>query len=314
MSSHKFLTGHHLSGGIELNTMRTFVAIAETGSIVAAGKALGLTRSAAGKSLARLEAHLATRLLHRTTRSVSLTADGQYFYERCIQILTDIHEAESSIRQDNPQPKGTLRLTVTSAFGRIAILPLLNDFLEKWPDLDVEISFTDRLVDLVEEGFDLGIRMGDMPDDSMMVARPITRYRPWIYASPAYLQNHGMPENIAELGAHQRLIYGLQAGSGIWRLANDDGVEVSISGNRRLRFDSGEAIKDAAVEGMGIALMPSFLAADDLHNHRLVKLFPHYAGKQIPINAIYPNRKHLAAKIRQFIDMLVINFQAADSA
>ncbi|WP_034943297.1 LysR family transcriptional regulator [Erwinia oleae] len=309
MSIQKFGTGHYLNGEIDLNTMRAFVAIAETGSIVAGGKAMGLTRSAAGKSLARLEAHLCTRLLHRTTRTVSLTADGHYFYERCVQILTDIHEAESSIRQDNAQPKGTLRITVTSAFGRIVILPLLNAFLQKWPDLDAEISFTDRLVDLVEEGFDLGIRLGELPYDSMMIARPITRCRPFIYASPDYLHNNGMPENISDVGAHQRLIYGFHSGSGIWQLKNNDGEEVFVTGNRRLRFDSGEAIKDAAVEGMGIAFLPSFLADGDLHKKRLVKLFPTFSGKETPINALYPSRRHLAAKVRLFIDMLTTHFE-----
>ncbi|MFE8103133.1 LysR family transcriptional regulator [Brenneria goodwinii] len=308
MSFQKFINNRHADGGIELNTMRSFVAIAEAGSFVAGGKVLGLTRSAAGKSLARLEAHLGTRLLHRSTRSLSMTADGQYFYERCVQILTDIDEAASSIRRDRLEPRGTLRLTVTSAFGRIVILPLLNAFLKKWPDVEVEISFTDRLVDLVEEGFDLGIRLGDMPHDSLMVARQITKYRPFIYASPGYLENYGRPENISEVGAHQRLIYGMQSDSGVWQLTGEDGTEVSITGNRRLRFDSGEAIKDAAAEGMGIAFLPSFLTVDDLHNKRLVNLFPRYSGKEISINAIYPNRKHLTAKVRQFIDMLVMHF------
>jgi DNA-binding transcriptional LysR family regulator len=308
MGIRTFITEPHAGGGMELRTMRTFVAIVELGSFVAAAKALGLTRSAAGKALARLETHLGTRLLHRSTRTLSLTTDGQYFYERCVQILADIDEAESSVRQDNPEPKGTLRLTVTSAFGRIVILPLLNEFLTEWPELEIEISFTDRIIDLVEEGFDLGIRMGDLPVDSLMVARRITRCQHFIYASPAYLQQYGTPENHHEIAAHQRLIYGLQPGSGVWQLTGKEGIEVTISGNRRLRFDSGEAIKDAAVAGMGIALLPSFLAADDLHHHRLVKLFPNLSGKDIAINAIYPNRKHLAAKVRRFIDMLVMHF------
>lgn len=307
MSSQKSNTFTYANSSIDLNTMRTFVAIADAGSFVAGGKLMGLTRSAAGKSLARLESHLGTRLLHRTTRTLSLTADGQYFYERCIQILTDLDEAESSIRQENFEPKGALRLTVTAAFGRIVVLPLLNEFLKQWPNLEVEISFTDRVVDLVEEGFDLGIRMGEMPEHSLMIARPIAKYVPYIYASPAYLIDYPIPDNIEALGDYQRLVYGLQASSGTWLLRNKDGIETSITGNRRLRFDSGEAIKDAAVEGMGLAFLPSFLADADVQINRLVKLFPMYSGKEIPINAIYPNRKHLSAKVRRFIDMLVSN-------
>ncbi|WP_410014766.1 LysR family transcriptional regulator [Sodalis sp. C49] len=308
MSVRHVAAGQHGGGGIELNTMRAFVAIAESGSFVAGGKIMGLTRSAAGKSLARLEAYLGTRLLHRTTRRVSLTTDGQNFYERCVQILSDLDEAEHSVRQGRLQPRGTLRLTVTAAFGRIVILPLLNQFLKTWPELEVEVSFTDRVVDLVEEGFDLGIRMGDMPVDSLMVARLIAKYRPCLYAAPAYLQGYGTPENIADLSGHQRLIYGLHSASGAWPLAGPDGTPVLIDGRRRLRFDSGEAIKDAAVEGMGIAYLPSFLAEDDARKNRLVKLFPQYQGSEIPIHAIYPDRRHLAAKVRLFIDMLVQHF------
>ncbi|UTV99871.1 LysR family transcriptional regulator [Marinomonas rhizomae] len=308
MSIQKFST-HHSTGSIELNTMRTFVAIAEAGNFVLGGKKMGLTRSAAGKSLARLEAHLGTRLLHRTTRRVSLTSDGQYFYERCTQILSDIEDAEKSVRQDDMEPKGTLRLTVTAAFGRIVILPLLNKFLKQWPHLEVEISFTDRIVDLVEEGFDLAIRMGDMPNQSLMIARPIAKYSPYIYASPTYLAENEITEDITALEEQQRLIYGLNPNSSAWHLHQENGKDVTIAGTQRLRFDSGEAVKDAAVEGMGVAFLPSFLAVDDLQKNRLVKLFPEYSGKEIPIHAIYPNRKHLAAKVRKFIDMLTINLQ-----
>ena len=309
MSVLKFNTNPYNDSAIELNTMRTFVAIVETGSFVAGGKSLGLTRSAAGKSLARLESYLGTRLLHRTTRSVSTTTDGQHFYTRCVQILADIREAEESVRQDNPHPKGTLRITVTAAFGRIVILPLLNEFLKKWPELDVEVSFTDRIVDLVEEGFDLGIRMGDLPIDSLLVARLITKYFSYTYAAPSYLEHYAAPKDISDLATHPRLIYGLHAGLGVWQMAKSDGIIVSVDGNRRLRFDSGEAIKDAAVEGMGIAFMPSFLAESDVLAKRLVKVLPEYQGNEIPIHAIYPNRKHLAAKVRLFIDMLVLNLQ-----
>src|SRR5690554_3485716 len=138
------------NSNLDLGTLRIFVAIVETGSFVSGGKSLGLTRSAAGKAMARLESHLGTRLLHRTTRIVSMTVDGERFYERCVQILQDLEEAESSIRQDFPQPKGTLRLTVTEAYGRIVVLPFLRKFLAEWPELDVEVSFTDRVVDLIK--------------------------------------------------------------------------------------------------------------------------------------------------------------------
>jgi len=292
---------------IDLAAIRIFVTITDQESFVAGAKKLGLTRSAAGKALERLESYLGVRLIHRTTRKMSLTTDGQKFYASCTQILSDLEEAEASIRQDKPLPKGILRLTLTQAFGRIVILPLLKEFLETWPQLGIEINFTDRIVDIVEEGFDLGIRMGEFESDSLLISRVITKANPCLYAAPSYLAKNGTPQNLEDLKTHQLLSYGLKANVYNWEIHSADGVLNKITGVSRLKFDSGEAIKDAAVEGLGIAYLPDFLAKNDIQSGRLVQILPTCRSEMIPIYAIYPNRKHLPARVRLFIDLLVNN-------
>lgn len=295
------------SAGFDLGAIQAFVLVAEAGSFAAGAKALGMTRSAASKAVARLESHLGVRLLHRTTRSLSLTADGQAFHERCLRILQDLGEAETSVRQDRLVPRGTLRLTVSEAYGRIVILPFLKVVLEEWPQLAVEVNFSDRLVDLVEEGFDLGIRLGTLPVDAQLVARPLTWTRPGLYAAPAHLQAQGMPQQVDDLSHCARLIYGLRPASTAWHLQRHDAAdarEVVVDGPARLRFDSGEALHQAALAGMGIAFLPDFLVEHDLRAGRLVQVLPGVGGGEIPIQVVYPHRRHLAARVRLFVDRL----------
>jgi DNA-binding transcriptional LysR family regulator len=290
--------------GIDLGAIRAFVAVASAGSFAAGGKSIGLTRSAAGKALARLEAHLGTRLLHRTTRSVAMTADGQVFHERCVQWLADLEEAEASVRQDRPVPKGILRLTVAGAFGRMAVLPVLRDYLAAWPLVEAEVNFSDRVVDLVDEGYDLGIRIGGVAPDSRLIARVVARSRAGLYAAPAYLERHGTPQEPGHLAAHQRLLFGTRTEPHVWALRSTTGAVVEIKGRGRCRFDSGEALRDAAVAGMGIAFLPGFLAQDEVRAGRLRPLLPDYGTDEILIRAVYPSRRHLSARVRVFLDML----------
>ncbi|WP_208910517.1 substrate binding domain-containing protein [Paracidovorax avenae] len=224
-----------------------------------------------------------------------------------MRILQDLGEAEASVRQDRLLPRGTLRLTVSEAYGRIVVLPFLKELLEEWPQLAVEVNFSDRLVDLVEEGFDLGIRVGALPVDAQLVARPLARTHPGLYAAPAHLQAQGAPRNVEDLGHCQRLIYGLGPQSTAWHLWRHDaqsGREMVIDGPARLRFDSGEALHQAALAGMGIAFLPAFLVEQDLRAGRLVQLFPDVGGREIPIQLVYPHRRYLAARVRLFIDRL----------
>ena len=290
---------------LDLATLHVFVAVADAGSITGGGRARGLTRSAAGKSIARLETHLGTRLFNRTTRRLSLTADGQQFYDRCIQILHELADAEASIRQEQRQPRGTLRLTVPEIVGRVLVLPFLRSFLEQRPGMEVEMSFTDRIVDVVEEGFDLSIRLGNVPSDSLLIARVIERAHGALFAAPTYLRQHGTPGVPEDLEGHCRLLYGLHPSPDVWSLHGPDANQVTVNAGRRFRFDSGEAVREAAIEGMGIAYLPASLMADDLGAGRLVRVLPDWQGDTLPIQVIYPNRKYLAEKVRQFIDGLV---------
>ncbi|WP_336708100.1 MULTISPECIES: LysR family transcriptional regulator [unclassified Cedecea] len=298
-------TGTKSHSDLDLGSLRVFVAIVESGSFVAGGKALGLTRSAAGKAIARLEAQLETRLFHRTTRSVALTRDGYGFYERCAQILQDIEEAEASVRQNFSSPGGVLRLSVPETWGKVVLLPFLKHFMAAYPRLDIEVNFTDRVVDLVAEGFDLSLRLGDLPKDSQLIARTVQRIRPHLFASPDYLASSGIPGSPEDLRLHQRLIYGLSPQTTNWTLFTASNESVLVEGHSRIRFDSGEAICAAAVAGLGIAFLPAFLVARDVAEGTLVPVLSELGGTPLTVNVVYPNRKHLAAKVRLFIDSLV---------
>ncbi|MBP2302107.1 LysR family transcriptional regulator [Azospirillum picis] len=293
-----------VASDLDIGALRIFVAIAEAGSFVGGGKATGLTRSAAGKALARLESYLGVRLFHRTTRRLSLTTEGHEFYRRSVQLLEDIAEAEASIRQSQLRPRGTLRLTVSEGYGKSKVIPYLATYLENAPDLAVEVSFTDRLVDLVEEGFDLAIRVGLATSNGQYITQVIDRARLGLYASPQYLHKQGVPASLADLVHHQRLIYGLGATSTAWNLPGEDGEPAIVAGGTHARFDSGDAIRVAAVAGLGIALLPSFIVEMDLNTGKLVEVLPENAKSEIAVHAIYPSRRHLSIRTRCFIEGL----------
>ncbi|MEJ2626860.1 MAG: LysR family transcriptional regulator [Pseudolabrys sp.] len=284
--------------------MRIFVAVAESGSFVAGAKAMGLTRSAAGKALARLENHLGTRLVNRTTRRLSLTAHGHEFYHRCLQIIEDLQDAEASVLQHRPRPRGILRLTASEGYGKAKIIPYLREFLEAAPDLAIEMSFSDRIVDLVEEGFDLAIRVGAASAGAQYVTQVIDRACPCFCASPDYLERRGRPDSLVDLERHQRLIYGLGTAATTWSCADRQGRSVHIDGKTYTRFDSGDGIRVAAIAGLGIGLLPSFMVERDLHEGTLVEVLPEERAASIAVHAIYPSRRHLSIRVRSFIDGL----------
>ncbi len=252
MTGRKIASGNATGTGLDIHTLRIFVAVAEAGSFVAGGKAMGLTRSAAGKALARLEAYLETRLFQRTTRSLSLTAEGHAFYHRCCQILEDLADAESSIRQNPRLAKGILRLTVSEGYGKMIVLPFIREFLHRSPDVSIEVSFSDRVVDLVEEGFDLALRVGSGVTSYQYITQVIDRTKPQLIASPDYLQEWGMPTSLAELKNHRRLVYGLGAATTAWNFIDTRQGQLALNGRNYVRFDSGDAIRTAALMGLGI--------------------------------------------------------------
>lgn len=288
-----------------LNDILVFLAVVDAGSFIAGGRALGLTRSAAGKAVARLEDRLGVRLLNRSTRALSLTDEGRSFHAQGAEILAAIDNAESSVAASGGTPRGTLRVTVPDAFGRLVVAPLLRQYLEAWPEVQVEVNFTDRLVDLVEEGFDLALRIGATDLDASLVSRVVASYRPFLCASPTYLARHGEPTHPDDLARHDCLLFSSRGRRQAWRLRGPDGQWAKAEGRSRLRMDSGEAIRDAAVAGLGIGLLPAFLVEGDLAAGRLQAVLPAADLGEVKIVAIYPTRRHLEPRVRRFIDLLV---------
>ena len=281
------------------------MAVVDAGSFVAGGQATGLTRSAAGKAVGRLEDRLGARLLNRTTRTLSLTDEGRAFYDGGRAVLHAINDAEASVVGHAGTPRGLLRLTVPNAYGRLVIAPLIAEYLAAWPDLQMEVSFTDRQSDIVEEGFDLAIRIGEVPQDTRLVSRVVARYGWALVASPAYLEKRGEPASIDAIGDYDRLMFSSRGRRQNWRFRDEDGTWITAQGRSRLRLDSGEALCDAAVAGLGLAFLPDFVVAADLDAGRLRRLLPDMDGGDAVITAIYPSRRLLEARVRRFIDLMV---------
>jgi DNA-binding transcriptional LysR family regulator len=288
-----------------LNEILIFMAVVDAGSFVAGGQSMGLSRSAAAKAVMRLEDRIGARLLNRTTRTLSLTDEGRVFYERGLQVLASVEEAEASMAGNGGTPRGILRLTVPDAFGRIMVLPLIQKYVAAWPDLQVEVSFTDRLADLVEEGFDLAIRIGITMPDTRLVSRVVAKYSAVLCASPAYLSKRGDPQNIDDLAAHDGLIFSSRNQKQGWRLRAEGGPWTKAQIRSRLRFDSAEALRHCALAGLGIALLPDFLIKEDLGAGRLRQILPGLKTDEVKIVTLYPERRLLEARVRRFIDLMV---------
>lgn len=312
-STHAFrpFAGIH-PGGSDLalgniNDIATFVAVVKAGSFTAAAQQLGLTRSAVGKIVARLEAHLQVRLLHRTPHSLGLTDDGSVFFARCTQILDDLEETETAMAVRSATPVGTLRISLPIGLGHRQVLPVIEAFLERWPAVAAEVSFTDRFVDLVDEGFDVAIRVGEPKPDSRLIARTVATQRLITCASPAYLEGRGIPATPPDLMQHECLHFVSAGRPQPWLFNGFEQPPVETGG--RLKMDSAEALIGAAVRGAGIVNLPSYLLAAEIRQDRLRPLLQSFAMDGLPIRAVYPTRRHLTPKVRLFIDALVDAWQ-----
>ncbi|MBA8878300.1 DNA-binding transcriptional LysR family regulator [Phyllobacterium myrsinacearum] len=287
-----------------LDEIFAFIAVVDAGSFSGGGQAIGLTRSAVGKAIARLEKRLGVRLLNRTTRKLSVTDDGRVYYEHCTRVVSVLEETEASVGQKSAMPMGLLRLTVPEAFGRIHILPLLQRYMKEWPDLQIEVNFSDRIADMVEDGFDLAVRIGTGGTDTRLISRVVAEHKGVICAAPSYLDTHGRPETPDDLASHDCLVFKSGTRKQAWRLREVDGTWSTVGGHGRLRLDSGEAIRDAAIVGMGVAYLPSFLVDDAIADGRLEQVLTASETQTIPIVAVYPSKRYLSAKVRRFIDLM----------
>ena len=298
------------------SAMEAFVRVVESGSFVGAAERLGLSTSSLSRLVADLEQHLGARLLNRTTRRLSLTESGQAYFERSVTLLADLAEAEALAGQSAVQASGTLRLTCSYNMAEQQVAPAIAAFVERHPAVRFELVVSDRIVDLVEEGFDLAIRVGPVGSDRL-VARRLGSMRLLVCAAPAYLERHPAPRVPGDLAAHNALTYAYSASPRLWRFTDPAGDlhEVRVAGN--LHANSGDALRAAAVEGLGVINEPDFLLEPALHAGRLVRLLPGYTGAGGDIWAVYPSRRHLSLKVRLFVDHIAAEFGgrvAADSA
>lgn len=291
-----------------LGDITAFVAAVKTGSFTAAAATLGLTRSAVGKSVARLEARLQARLLHRTTRKLSLTDEGRAVYERWRQILEDLEEVEANMAARRGQPSGTLRLTAPLSFGQRHILPVLDHYLKQWPELRADIRFTDRYIDLVEEGFDIAVRIGAPREDAQLLTRTVAWQQFVTCAAPDYLARKGVPQQPQDLAGHDTLSFLSGEHPSPWRYQTPDGLYLCEAPGR-LNIDSSEAMREAALAGFGLVHLPTYITGNDLRAGTLVEVLKPYRAPPDPIRVVYPSKRHLSPRIRTFIDLLVESWQ-----
>lgn len=284
-----------------LSGVFTFVQAAEAGSFAAAAQRMGVTRSAVGKSIARLEEQLGVRLFHRTTRSQSLTDDGQVFYERCSRALAELEAASAALDAGRRAPSGRLRVSVPVLFGRSCVAPILLDVARRYPRLSLEVLFSDRCVDLVEKGVDLAVRGGPLADRAGLTSRRLGTQVMVVCAAPAYLAERGRPRSLADLEHHQCLAYGGRP----WRFLDAEGRKQEVEIASRIRFDDMEAIAGAAAAGAGLAWLPSWLVADRIRSGALARVLDDVPGLGCEIYAVWPQTRHLPSKVRVVVDALV---------
>lgn len=287
--------------------MQAFAAVVDAGSFVKAADALAISKAAVSRHVAELESRLGVRLLHRTTRRLSLTAEGEAFHASCKGLLSDVDAAEAEVTSGAGVARGLLKLNVPVSFGLLHLAPLWPEFMAANREVTLEVTLADRLVDLVEEGFDLAVRIARLPG-STLVSRQLASTRMILCASPQYLREHGTPAHPSELAAHAVMAYSLLASGDTWRFEGPDGP-VTVKVSPRMRTNSGDTCRAAALQHLGIVLQPSFLVGADLLSGALVELLPQFRSIELGIYAVWPTRKHLPAKVRVLIDFLVEAFR-----
>jgi DNA-binding transcriptional LysR family regulator len=288
-------------------SMKVFVAVVDAGSFVAAADRLDMSRAMASKYVAMLEDHLGTRLLNRTTRRLSLTEPGLVFYERSVQILVDVAEAAQVAGHMAAEPRGVLKVTMPLSYGLHRLGPVISEYVRRFPQVKLDLSLSDRKIDLVDEGFDVAVRIGKLPE-SGLIARKLGAIQSIVVGAPAYLEQHGIPEVPSDLAHHVCLGYALGTGGDEWRLQGAGGL-VTVRSTGSIKADNGDILRLAALQGAGLIFQPQFIVEEEVQAGRLVQVLNGYTSEELGVYAVYPSRKHLSAKVRTFVDHLVAHLQ-----
>ena len=290
--------------------MQTFHAVVDAGSFVKAAEALSLSKAAVSRYVADMETRLGVRLLHRTTRRLSLTDEGQMFYARSKELLAELEEAEAEVSSRSEAATGLLRVNAPFTFGILQLAPLWGQFKALHPKVALDITLADRLVDLVEEGYDVAIRIATLAS-STLVSQQLATTRMVLCSSPGYLAQHGRPTHPSELAAHAVIAYVYWATRDEWRFDGPGGA-VSVKTQPIMSTNNGDTCRALALAHQGVILQPSFLVGPDLAAGTLVELMPEYKSLELGIYAVYPTRKHVPAKVRALVDFLQTHFSRQD--
>lgn len=286
-----------------IRSLQALIAVVESGSFVAAAQRMHSSKAAVSRYIQELETYLGVRLLQRSTRRISLTEAGRDYYQRTKQILADLDDADNMIGHSNSSLIGHIRINAPLTFGTRYLAPLWAEFLAEYPSITLDVELNDRRVDLVEEGFDLAIRIGNLADSSLVSRRLANGYA-LLVASPEYLQQQGTPQSPEELSQHQVISYSYLPSGDVWHFTNTAGEEKAIAVKPRMHTNNGDTIRSVVLGGQGIALQPAFMVSQDIQTGRLVTFLPEWAGPRFGIHAVYPTRKHLSKKVKTLIDFL----------
>lgn len=282
--------------------MKTFIGVVELGSFIKAADTMNMSKAAVSRYVLEMEARLGVRLLHRTTRRLSLTEEGQIFYSRAKELLADLEDAENEITQQSDNASGLLRINAPFTFGILHLAPLWGDFKALYPKIKLDITLADRVVDLVEEGYDLAVRIATL-ENSTLISRKLASTRMILCASPTYLKQKGSPSHPKDLASHEVISYSYWSSKDEWQFEGPQGLE-TVKINPGIYTNNGDTCRAAALSHHGIVLQPSFLVGQDIIDGTLVELMPEFRSLELGIYAVYPTRKHVSAKVRLLIDFL----------
>lgn len=290
-----------------LEDMETFIRVVEAGSISGASERMGIAKSAVSRRIAGLEERLGAQLFRRTTRKLSLTDTANRFYERCVHILADVQEAEYAVSDEHGTLRGRLRVAVPLSFGLLHLGPAIDAFMKEHPEVEFDLDFNDHQVDLLGEGFDVALRIADLPDSSL-IARRLAPIHMVACASPAYLEAKGTPETPMDLVNHSCLTYSNMNNPSVWPYVGPDGKASSVRVKSHLQANNGDFLCQAAVAGQGITRQPSFILYKDIEQGLIVPVLSEYTWPSVNAYAVYPQTRHLSRRVRAFVDFLIERF------